>query len=78
MNDNFSSTIAIFDTAYFDLVCNYFNEWFYDVADILKDDSFKTFYIGSSLDDDRKQSAYKEAAKHYNTLVPEAERIPLF
>jgi hypothetical protein len=78
MNDKSSNTIAIFDTAYFDLVCNYFNEWFYDVADVLKDDSFRTFYIGSSLDDDRKQSAYKEAAKHYNTLVPETERIPLF
>ena len=78
MSNNFSKTIALFDTVYFDLVCNSFNEWFYDVADVLKDDSFRTFYIGSSLDDDRKQSAYKEAAKHYNTLVPESEIIPLF
>lgn len=78
LNGNYCKPMAVFDTVYLELNCNYFNEWFFNVADIMKDDSFRTFYIGSSLDDDRKQSAYKEAAKHYNTLVPEAERIPLF
>ena len=79
MNNNFSNTITLFDTAYFDLVCNSFNEWFYDVADIMKDDSFRTFYIGTNLEDPyRIQAAYKQAAQHYNTLVPDNEYIPLF
>lgn len=79
MNNNFSNTIALFDTAYFDLVCNSFNEWFYDIADVLKDDSFRTFHIGTSLEYPCMfQAAYEQAARHYNTLVPDAECIPLF
>lgn len=60
------------------LECNYFNEWSYDVENLLEDDSFKTFYIGSSLDHEKQKKAYKEAAAYFNTLVPENEVIPMF
>ena len=79
LNGNYCKPMAVFDTVYFELNCNYFNEWFYDVADIMKDDSFRTFYIGTNLDDPyRIQAAYEQAARHYNTLVPDDECIQLF
>ena len=79
LNGNYCKPIAIFDTVYLELNCNDCNEWFFNVADIRKDDSFRTFYIGTSLEYPcRFQAAYEQAARHYNTLVPDAECIPLF
>lgn len=66
-------------TVYIELECNSFNEFSYIVDDVMKDDSFRTFYIGTNLEDHYKiQAAYKQAAQHYNTLVPDDECIPLF
>ncbi len=79
LNGDYCKEIAKHETAYIELNCNYFNEWFFDVADVLKDDSFRTFYIGTNLEYPYKiQAAYKQAAQHYNTLVPDDECIPLF
>ncbi len=66
-------------TVYMELICNYFNEWSYIVDDVMKDDSFRSFYIGTTLEDTyRIQAAYEQAARHYNALVPDDEAIPLF
>ena len=66
-------------TVYIELHCNYFNEWSYVVQDVMKDDSFRSFYIGTNLEDsERIRAAYEKAARHYNTLVSEADAIPLF
>lgn len=66
-------------TVYIELHCNYFDEWSYIVEDVMKDDSFRSFYIGTNLEDSEKiRAAYEKAARHYNALVPEADVIPLF
>ena len=66
-------------TVYIELECNSFNEFSYIVDDVMKDDSFRSFYIGTNLEDsERIRAAYEKAARHYNTLVSEADAIPLF
>lgn len=78
LNNNYCVEQARYETVCFDLECNYFNEWSYIVQDVLNDNSFQVFYIGMSLDYESQRVAYERAARHYNSLVPESECIPLF
>ena len=78
LNNNHCIEQARYETVIFDLECNYFNEWYYIVQDVLNDDSFQAFYIGTSLNWEEQRKVYERAARHYNSLVPESECIPLF
>lgn len=78
LNNNHCVEQARYETVIFELECNYFNEWSYIVQDVLNDDSFQAFYIGTFLDYESQRVAYERAARHYNSLVPDSECIPLF
>ena len=76
-NNNISITIAEYDTISLDHVINYFNEHYYFVQDVLSDSDFYCFdFYPGNIESER--AAYKKAAEKYNSLVPEAECIPLF
>lgn len=79
LNRNYgkTETIAEYEAISIDLHCNYFNEWEFIVQDVLSD-IFKSFNIGSSLEYEEQKKAYREAARFYNSLVPDSECIPLF
>ena len=68
--------IARYDTVIFELHCNWFNELFFIVQDVITDHYYEIDV--SRWDTAQQRAAYSKAAKLYNSLVPNSERIPLF
>ena len=71
-----SNVIARHDTVIFELHCNWFNELFYIVQDVMAD-AFESIEF-SRWDGAQERAAYERAARFYNSLVPADECIPLF
>lgn len=57
--------IAHSGTVFFTLDCNYFNEKYYTVENVLSDTDIKVFGL----------SEYSSATEYYNSLVPDSEKI---
>jgi len=64
------------DTIWFTTECNYFNEWYFVVEDILSDDDSGYLLVEFSNEVGRKE-AYEKAARFYNSLVPEKWQVAL-
>ena len=81
-NNSFNIEITSYEgednTIYLEQVTNFFGDHFYYVYDIFGKIEPKTFdfYILKGWED--MKSAYQEAVKYYNSVVPDAAAIPLF
>ena len=60
-----TQTIASCGTVFFSLDCNWFNEKYYTVENVLSDTEIKVFSL----------SEYDSAKEYYNSLVPFSENI---
>ena len=67
-----------FPCVFFELESNWFGDRFYYVHNIMSDDggTFEFSDVLSNYDDER--TAYTKAARFYNSLVPDADAVPLF
>lgn len=78
-NHNVSNTIAQHDTVIFEWVCNYFGEQSFIVQNVMTNE-FYCFEFDRWYGDleSRAAKAYESAARTYNSMVPDAEAVPLF
>ena len=66
------------DTIWFTTECNYFNEWYFVVEDILSDDDSRYLLVEfSKWDEEGRKEAYEKAARFYNSLVPKKWQVAL-
>lgn len=62
---------------FFELETNYFGDHFYHVYSVL-DDNAAEFPVNTSEGWKTMRPAYEQAARFYNSLVPDADAVPLF